>query len=860
MEFEKIKSFLEKSISSLEISSRVLDIILPQGKPHAFESELWDYKRELPSCSQKSDRKEFDYKIHEIIKDIVSFYNSFGGYLIFGVEDKGANRVIGCENDIDCDDLFKRIEGCTGKTIQCYFKKIEINHSDCDKEIGVLLIPRRKNKEEPVKFIKNGPLFSDRRPYSKNDVYIRKQSQCIPASNSSENWGFLFSERKVESVPIKSSGIRNNLPPRDQDLIEFVGRIDELQTLRQWMFDDKSPIRLLTGIGGLGKTSLAYKFAEEVSRVSNPNIDAVIWITAKKETYAALAGKLVKTTRHDFSNISDLLKKLIVEVCGESSVEEDTDQEDLSEILIDGLSYSPSLIVVDDLDSLSPDDQKECALVLQNIALRTVGREHHPSYFLLTSRLDQGMPPTTVIKVSGLPRDAFNEHLKNLCKQFHLGEPNSMAKRNIFNISSGSPLFASAIIRMASLGETYDELCDSWSKADGEDVRAFAFKREVERLSSIEAKVLLTVLRLDTIGLEEIIEVVAISKNVLRDAILQLQAYHLLSRSEDRYGEIVFSASPELVSVTEIVRKHLGQGADPIDRACARLKKTHGDKSREIGIGIKKIVKYWNNNQPNEALVIATQLAENHPKNGDALCALGKAYMQKTPPNYSKADDALTNALKFDCKRKEIFSLVVQAKQGISDWRGIKDYCKQKISRYTNDDPVLNAQILAYSKLYKNAVNSHKHNEAAENAIELVQIIAEKITSYSLKAQYFNTLCKTQSDFALKYVKMIDFIYQRPGDKLELFNAAFRVLDLNVLHPYFITMACDALKVWFSDVESRPIVDVEALNILKEKINTLQRFERDISDKKVKKDILEMINDTIKTLEFRGAQLASTAA
>ncbi len=61
------------------------------------------------------------------------------------------------------------------------------------------------------------------------------------------------------------------------DVEPFYGRENELEQLRQWIVSDRSRLVVLYGMGGIGKTSLAVKAAQEVEK----EFDILIWRSLK---------------------------------------------------------------------------------------------------------------------------------------------------------------------------------------------------------------------------------------------------------------------------------------------------------------------------------------------------------------------------------------------------------------------------------------------------------------------------------------------------------------------------------------------------------------------------------------------------
>ncbi len=80
MEIEKIKDEINGCIASGCINDIVLRHLTDAGgNPIAKESDLWDYKREQDNSKSG---------MAKTVRSIVSLYNSYGGYLIYGVEEE----------------------------------------------------------------------------------------------------------------------------------------------------------------------------------------------------------------------------------------------------------------------------------------------------------------------------------------------------------------------------------------------------------------------------------------------------------------------------------------------------------------------------------------------------------------------------------------------------------------------------------------------------------------------------------------------------------------------------------------------------------------------------------------------------
>ena len=138
----------------------------------------------------------------KIVKDAVSFYNSYGEYpLIVGVDEKSRN-VIGYSCDFDVEDLNKKIHGVTDISIECIYRIVVFMNPDGHTvSLGLyLFVPRRSASVLPVQFKKNAPPSSShRQAVQGRTVHPRSETPpvrhlrhfisnfCIPIENDASN-------------------------------------------------------------------------------------------------------------------------------------------------------------------------------------------------------------------------------------------------------------------------------------------------------------------------------------------------------------------------------------------------------------------------------------------------------------------------------------------------------------------------------------------------------------------------------------------------------------------------------------------------------------------------------------------------
>jgi Putative DNA-binding domain len=83
----------------------ILTILGSQGDTlFQHEDALWDYKLKFGIEGLAKAHPDRNFKICQIVKDIVAFSNTAGGYIIFGVENVN-KKYAGCSESIPADEI-----------------------------------------------------------------------------------------------------------------------------------------------------------------------------------------------------------------------------------------------------------------------------------------------------------------------------------------------------------------------------------------------------------------------------------------------------------------------------------------------------------------------------------------------------------------------------------------------------------------------------------------------------------------------------------------------------------------------------------------------------------------------------------
>jgi WD40 repeat protein/transcriptional regulator with XRE-family HTH domain len=152
------------------------------------------------------------------------------------------------------------------------------------------------------------------------------------------------------------------------DVLRFVGRVEELATLRDWVLAEHCRLVAVLGMGGIGKTALAARLAQDVT----PSFQRVYWRSLR-----------------DAPPISEWLAGAIGFLSDQQVVPPDGEAAQLTSLL-QLLRDRPCLLVLDNFETVLEPGQREgryrASFAGYGALLRTVGETNHQSCVIVTSR------------------------------------------------------------------------------------------------------------------------------------------------------------------------------------------------------------------------------------------------------------------------------------------------------------------------------------------------------------------------------------------------------------------------------------------------------------------------------------------
>ncbi|WP_084302584.1 RNA-binding domain-containing protein [Bradyrhizobium sp. WSM2254] len=781
----------------------VLSHLIMNGRAISDEAVLWDFKIEvpvLPNGIKLSDsaKRSYDAKFAEIVKDCVAFYNSYGGYLVIGI-DNASRTPRGFSAVFDAADLNKRIQAATQVSIETIYRVVTFSDSDTPPiQLGILFVPKRSTGVKPAAFKKDAPERENGlRAYRLDEFYFRERDNCR-AAKAPEDFEFLFSQRLIDVPYRRKKFIENNLPPRDQELKHLIGREEQLTELWSWLPDVFSPVKILSGLGGVGKTSIAYTFAERLLYQSPEYIDKILWLGAKTETYLGLRGTFADT-RLDFETIDELLTNIILEAgCPPEQVPEKPSRQELMTLAQHHLGFHSYILVIDNVDTLNDDDQKKILSLITQLCSVAKAKA------IVTARRNLGAAFDMYIDLKGLAFSDFQALVQEKCAVLKLRPPaeGSVEMTRFYEASGGSPLFALSIIRLVNLGDTFSEAVSHWGGSQGEQVRDIAFRRELNRLTANAAKVLLALSYLTRASVVELGSVLGLTHADVQTALADLEEFSMTARDTSLPGGAAFKVPSMMGLITPQVEKVVTDHV-AIRTKCREFQTLRGTKTPFVGTAISRTMAFLNSGDSRKALQTAKAALDKLPDDPDLLCLIGRIY--NSTGDAPKADESFRAAFSRGCKKRELFGEWVALREERGDWPGVIEIAKIANESFDSARFIV-ARCNAEMMIGDEASRIGRHSEAESKYENAAKDIQNALRDNDIPGERAD-LWKLNRSLVVRWLGAVRMQVSNLDGKRRFFGACAKAIrTYRLLSKDVLLSGCSALREWTHDNLARSTV------------------------------------------------------
>ena len=659
----QLNEHLRKAIHCVRqglVGKELANAFFPDGVPLPKEGALWDYKLKLTA-------DKLGYA--ELTKDILSFFNSYGGYIFLGVSETKRDE---CFDVVGFDRPGNFVQDINA-SLQAYSSvDIDVQVSDFavgEKTVTAVFVPARPLSQSPAFLVKNGPEEKAGRPlFYERTTYFRHNKKAAAATIASQ-WEFLNSARNADELllietPLSSSSqlsrvIPNNLPDKNLICAYLFGRDEILSALWAWIPDELEPVRLLAGYGGRGKTSIAYEFASHFTRNAPNPFMQVLWVSAKRRQFRADRNEYIELPECWYSTPRELLESLCIGTAALTEKELETESESeytLQKKLRESLRLLPALIVVDDIDSLDQAQQKRVFELVQQVSAGA------SSKFLLTTRANFAFSDSQCIEVPGLEGDPYRLLVEDRVSRLGLSL-NSRQVRQLHNASGGSPLWTDSILRLMKQGYNFDQALIEWKGKPGEDARSAALRKELEALSVGSKRILYAASIKENCSREELLEITKIGKTEFAECITELQALFLVEapkiiENEPRFFIAEATAAAVIEAGEDLVPDHKRLLA-AVREFAKRARAISGGNARgKVGEAVRQAMAFISAGQSELAIQTVEAALRGMPDHPDLLMLKGRCLREARP---SDAIDAFSNAYKRGQRRPLLFEMWYQA-------------------------------------------------------------------------------------------------------------------------------------------------------------------------------------------------------
>lgn len=504
----------------------------------------------------QGEDEELDFKEKvddyiELVKDIMAFANTKGGYIVVGVkEDKKAKEFIkiGLEEEFLLDDI--NIKRNLNKYLNIA-PEFKVTHYIIDnKKYGLIYIDKSKNVINSKSSANNK---NNKMVFNNGDIYERSGSESTRVIDVQRFLSRNNLSRTNDRV------IKNNLPdiPVFESMEQFVGRKDEVEKLQKYIENEPGTLSILIdGIGGVGKTALVQYYAFDLLNRIRENkikldIDFIIWVSAKDDK---LTEKGIVPIKQELNTLEDLFYAIVqvFEVTNFSKLEDFKQKEAL---IVKTLNKSNGgVIILDNLETFY--DTRLLELLPQlSPKIKSIITSRHKSI------KEEKISVNRVVDIKPMKgedggRELIDSWSNKLGLEFLLNMSNEK-KDEFIEKAFGLPLIIINSLNDIANGAEYAELISQLDSLNiDSDIIEFQFRRSFKFLPKNQIKVFFALAFFDNPQTKQTIAVISgVSGRDLEEVLISLIQRRLIIRDLRDGDAVTVYSMEELARVYAL--KHL---------------------------------------------------------------------------------------------------------------------------------------------------------------------------------------------------------------------------------------------------------------------------------------------------------------
>jgi Putative DNA-binding domain/NB-ARC domain len=490
-----------------------------------------DFKTTFYDISDKKSKTDF-------VKDILSFANSTldqPAYIICGVKENysGEKEIIGIDSHQRIDDAnwVQLLRSYTSHPINIKMEKVKLEIFN--RYVAVIEISKEQHrpilctKDEGEK-LKQGVIYF--RHGSTNDVAkdLVTLEKIISSSTKNRPGSTIANDPTYNKY--------SKFPPAPY--YKFLGRDNEINTIfEELVYHHKNYLLSLTGDGGIGKTSIAYKVAEQIkdgiSKGEN-DFDDVVWISAKDQR---IYFDERRELHREFHSLDDLYNKILL-LFYDIKFIKNMDMQKKEEHVNLALEGTKFFIVLDNLEVFTNEELLEIHRFIKNTP---IGHK-----FLLTSRHDLRVQEFIPIhKFEKTISELYITDLINDLSDKNNETYHSEIKQHFhkfYELTNGNPLYIKFFIAQVIRGRSLDDILKRRNIEGEKPLKTYCFDSTLNNLNKNELTLMysLAVSDQNNLCFHELKYLTLIPHNLLQEILESLNSHSLVNK-EFLKGQQVYS-------------------------------------------------------------------------------------------------------------------------------------------------------------------------------------------------------------------------------------------------------------------------------------------------------------------------------